>query len=105
MLNKQINRTPTGDIVYKYDLIDDFDSEICTFNFDGPVGFLSRIFLRYYGQNQAVALNNSVNSQYGKVNDHDSEEIDFCQPDSDKPQRFEVYNHMLFLMVSVQCII
>ena len=88
VLDKQITRTPSGEIIYNYELIDDFDSHVCTFA--GPVGHLYRSLVTHKSQNQVDTVNPSVNCHYNKV----------LVDDSDKPEEYEAYNHMLYLMVS-----
>lgn len=98
VLNRQIIRTSAGIIVYKYDLIDDFDSHVCSFA--GPIGYLHHRFVKPRGQDQAdvaQALNSSANSRYNRVNDSDSVR---STSDQEKPDKYEAYNHMLYLMVS-----
>ena len=100
VLNKQITQTLCGGIVYKYDLIDDFDSRRCTFS--GPIGFLTRYFprrsVRDETDNVPLQVNTSTNSQYNKMND--SESCWVTQDDDNKPKVYEGYNHMLRIMVS-----
>lgn len=101
VLDKQITRTPSGEITYNYELIDDFDSHVCTFV--GPVGYLYH-FLKEKRQNQVDSMNHGVNSQYSKVKvaDSDSGKVESETPNI-KPTKYETYNHMLYLMVSGHC--
>ena len=100
VLNRQIVRGSSGEIKYKYDLIDDFDSHYCTF--PGPLGFLTEHLLKRRVQDEPdsaqLEVNISTNSQYNKVSDNDSGSV--TQDDGYKPKEYEAYNHMLHLMVS-----
>jgi len=107
VLNRQIVRE-TDKIVYKYDLIDDFDRNRCTFS--GPLGFLFRCFARSrrvmpqgsprhpQGSSRRY-LGSQGNVQFGIAeyqlvgDEHEYEQH--------LPSTYEPQNHMLRIMVSV----
>ena len=97
VLDKQITRTQPNEIIYNYELIDDFNTNVGTW----PVGCLYH-YLK--SQNQVDAMNCNVNSQYNKLegDSNDSGKMDSERSNKYKPQENEAYNHMLYLMVSRQ---
>ena len=98
MLNEQITRDPsTGEIVYKYGLIDDFDPKNC--DFAGPLIYLKDVVKTRRAQDDTDTPLpvNAGNGSYNNLGDNDS---DKSYNDNPKPTEYEAYNHMLRLMVS-----
>ena len=98
MLNEQIVRNPsTGEIVYKYGLIDDFDPDNC--DFAGPLFYLKDVVKPRRNRDDADAPCpvNAGNGSYNNLGDSDSDRSYVGDP---KPTEYEAYNHMLRLMVS-----
>ena len=97
MLNEQIIRDPsTGEIVYKYRLIDDFDPENC--DLAVPLIYLRDVVKTRRARDDTDTPHsvNAGNGLYNNLGDNDS---DRSSNDNPKPL-FEAYNHMLRLMVS-----
>lgn len=94
VLNKQIIREPSGRILYKYDLIDDFDSKIC--KFAGPLSYFQQT------QDQPDGTHNTNTNQYTTIDDPDgSVHLRLSYLCKFFPKKYEAHNHMLHLMVSV----
>ena len=101
VLNKQIIRKPSGEIIYNYELIDDFDSHVCTFG--GPLGYLHHSLVEYGVLNPVDTRSHGINSLYCKVNSDNNSDKSSSPGGSTsvyKPQEYEAYNHMLYVMVS-----